>query len=69
MLLSFFITLLPLALAAVVPAPAAPRSEQAAQVCYSGEKKTLLCYNKGQGTPQDVSVSDVAAAAAALREW
>ena len=68
MLLSFSILFLPLALAAVVPAPA-PRSEQAAQVCYSGEKKTLLCYNKGQGTPQDISVSDVAAAAAALREW
>ncbi|KAK5652031.1 hypothetical protein OQA88_10934 [Cercophora sp. LCS_1] len=67
MLLSFSV-FASLALAAVVPG-AVPQTEQAAQVCYAGETQSLLCYRAPQGTPQGVSVSDVALAASALREW
>jgi hypothetical protein len=42
---------------------------RAMQVCYSGEAKTLFCYKKPQGTPQDVKVADIMYAAKALREY
>jgi hypothetical protein len=42
---------------------------RAPQVCYPGEAKTLFCYNKSQGTPQNVKVADVLYAAKELRAY
>lgn len=56
------------ALATAVPAPVA-RGELERQECYPGEVQTLFCYKKGQGTPQNVNLTDVAAAAQYMREW
>ena len=39
------------------------------QVCFANEAKTLFCYKKPQGTPQDIKVADMVYAAKALREY
>jgi hypothetical protein len=53
------------ALAVVVPER---RLAAAEAVCYPGEAKTLFCYKRPQGTPQDVKIGEILFAAASLRE-
>ncbi|KAK0673187.1 hypothetical protein QBC41DRAFT_312284 [Cercophora samala] len=66
-----FLSLFALAAQAVSAAllPIEARGQLMARECYPGEIQTLFCYKRGQGTPQNVEVNDIAAAASALRQW
>lgn len=48
---------------------AIPVNRRALQVCYPGEAQYLFCYEKPQGTPQDVRTADVLYAARELRAY